>query len=84
VERIHPENSGIWDPVERPRVEPETVVLGVAWLLAVVQIAIGVLRAEPFGADRAIAVAFAVGCPLLARSAVLGFVKRVTSGLRRP
>jgi hypothetical protein len=71
VERFHPDNSGIWDPSERSRrarLEPETVVLAVAWVLAIVQISIGVARGEPFGPDRAIAVAFAVLCPLLALS----------------
>jgi hypothetical protein len=72
MERFHPEDSGIWG-ARTARLEPETVVLAVAWVLAIVQICIGVARGGPFGPDRAIAVAFAVLCPLLARS-----------GLRRP
>jgi hypothetical protein len=68
VEEAHTERSGVWDPlepVESPRFEPETLVLTVAWLLAVAQIVIAVVHGDAFGPDRAIAVAFAVGCPLI-------------------
>ncbi len=78
VDEYHLENSGVWSPrdPESKKVEPETIVLVVAWALAVVQIVIGIVRGDAFGADRAIAIAFAVGCPLLCRASVLELVRR--------
>jgi hypothetical protein len=68
VEEGHIERSGVWDPKETAglrRPEPETLVLAAAWILAVTQIVIAVARGEAFGPDRAVAVAFALGCPLV-------------------
>ena len=79
MEPFPAEDSGIFRPAETtaPRtLDPEAIIVGVAWLLAIAQIAIGVARSEPFGPDRAVAVAFAVGCPLLARSWLIGRARR--------
>jgi len=85
VDEFHIDRSGIWppgEPAESVRFEPEVIILGVAWLLAIAQIVAAVARGEAFGPDRAVAVAFAVGCPLLARATILDLVKRVGSRLR--
>jgi hypothetical protein len=86
VDEFPLDHSGIWPPVEPKkavRLEPETVILVLAWILAVALIVVTVLRGEAFGPDRAIALAFAVGCPLLARATLLDFARRVASRLRR-
>jgi hypothetical protein len=79
MERIRVGDSGIFEQggQARPaRVQPETVILLIAWLLSVTQIAVGLLRGDGFGADRALAIAFAIGCPVLARGALIGGVRR--------
>jgi hypothetical protein len=86
VDEFRLDQSGIWPPSEpagAARAEPETIVLAIAWVLAVAQIVIAVVRGGAFGTDRAIAVAFAVGCPLLARATLLDWARRAASRLRR-
>ena len=84
------ENSGVFaapEPTEPTRFEPEVAVIGVAWALAVLQIAFGIANHAEFGPNRAIAVAFAVGCPVLARSRLLALSNRIAArarGLFRP
>jgi len=86
------EDSGVFaapesESTEPIRFEPEVAVIGVAWALAVVQIAFGIANHAEFGPDRAIAVAFAVGCPVLARSRLSAFSNRIAArarGLFRP
>jgi hypothetical protein len=81
------EDSGTFGrhpPTEGSAFEPETIVVALAWILSLVQIALGVMRGGAFGPDRAIAVAFAVGCPLLARHRLVDLARRAVARLRPP
>ena len=81
------QDSGVFDFGERtkPRlVEPEAIVVGIAWALAVAQVVIGLVRRQPFGADRAVAIAFALGCPFLLRGRLLQLASQVLNWVRVP
>jgi hypothetical protein len=85
MDRVRATDSGIFGRESQEgssRFEPETVILVIAWLLAMMQIAVGVSRGEGFGTDRAAAIAFAIACPLLARRAVMQGAKRLARLLR--
>jgi hypothetical protein len=84
VDEFRLDHSGIWpppEPVETARLEPETIIVALAWVLATLVVLVTVVRGEAFGPDRAVAVAFAVGFPLLARGTLVELVRRV--GRRR-
>ena len=54
---------------ERRRVEPETIVVALAWVISLAYVIVGIAGGSGFGPDRAIALAFAIGMPLLAGGA---------------
>jgi hypothetical protein len=83
----HTNDSGVFDLPDPPRptwVEPETIIVAVAWVLAVVQIGCGVARFGAFGADRCLAIAFVIGCPWLLREQLLAFARRTVGFGRGP
>jgi len=85
VDTLPLRDSGVFDghpPSGRSSFEPETIIVALAWLLALGQIALGVARGGEFGPDRAIAVAFVVACPLLAFTRLIELGRRVAARLR--
>jgi hypothetical protein len=50
-------------------------MLAAVWALSVAEVAFAVTRGDAFGPDRGLALAFAVGCPLLARRRLFELVK---------
>ena len=82
-----PEDSGVFDQLDGTdavRVQPETVIVSVAWILSIVQIGFGLARSGGFGADRGVAIAFAIGCPQLLREQLLVIARRAMGFVRGP
>jgi hypothetical protein len=87
VEKPSPDESGVFSPPDQTPptgVEPETIIVAVAWILAIAQICIGLARFGAFGVDRGAAIAFAIGCPLLFREQLLAFARRTVGSVRGP
>ena len=99
MESARVRDSGVFDPHEavtpkaepwdgatgeaRLATEPETFVLAAAWALALLQIGVGVVRGGAFGPDHAIALAFAIACPLVVRGRLADLGKRARARLQR-
>ena len=80
-------DSGVFEhPEQRPSTwaQPETIIVAVAWILAIVQIGIGIARFGAFGADRGVAIAFAIGCPWLLRDQLQVLARRTVGLVRGP
>jgi hypothetical protein len=89
VDKLRREDSGTFgrhQPTEGSAFEPETIVVGLAWILSLAQIALGVMRGGAFGPDRAIAVAFAVDahCSRVIAWSILPGARGSAKGADRP
>jgi hypothetical protein len=78
VERAREEHSDVFGPFDSsaaPRFDPEAITLAVVWGLSVAEVGFAVARGHAFGPDRGLALAFAIGCPLVAGSRLVELAK---------
>lgn len=76
-------DSGFFPPIEpEQKLQPEAVLVGGAWVLAVVQTAVAIGRGGAFGSDGGVALAFALVVPLVARHQVTAIARRASRAFR--